>query len=185
MSFQTKSSECWVTVESTPGPHTYIPLRETLFYPSCLLSTVTVTSSDSNYSNRSAPLKRVRLKSTEADEYDSLHSGCTRTRQSPYAIVADGGNEGGTICLKTGFATESGRIRKNRTFQNLRGLNFGTSQILVFGCLRDKDVVGSKKKVAEKIPGTKRYSVLLTATLLGGRRQPATFVPTSAHHRDI
>jgi len=26
---------------------------------------------------------------------------------------------------------------------------------LVFGCLRDQDVVGSQKKVAEKIPGTK------------------------------
>jgi len=52
-----------VTVELTP--HKYILLRETLFYPSYLLSTVTVTPSNSNYVNRSASLKRVRLKSTE------------------------------------------------------------------------------------------------------------------------
>jgi len=93
VSFQTKSSECLLTVELTP--HIYIPLREALFYPSCLLSTVTVTPSDSNYVNRSASLKRVRSKSTEADEYDSLHSECMRTRQSPCKIVADGSDEGG------------------------------------------------------------------------------------------
>ena len=45
--------------------------------------------------------------------------------------------------LKTGFAAESGQIRKNRTFSNLRGLNLCTSHILVFGCLRGQDVVGS------------------------------------------
>jgi len=45
-----------VTVELTP--HRYIPLRETLFHPSCLLFTVTVTRNDSNYFNRSASLKR-------------------------------------------------------------------------------------------------------------------------------
>ena len=50
-----ESSECLVTVELTP--HTYISLRKTLFYSSCLLPTVTVTPSDSNYVNRSAPLK--------------------------------------------------------------------------------------------------------------------------------
>jgi len=46
-----------VTAELTP--HTYIPFRETLFYPSCLLSIVTVTPSDSKYVSRSAYLKRV------------------------------------------------------------------------------------------------------------------------------
>jgi hypothetical protein len=56
VSFQTKYSECLVTVELTS--HTYISLRETLSYPSCLLLTVMVTPSDSNYINRSASLKR-------------------------------------------------------------------------------------------------------------------------------
>jgi len=56
---------------------------------------------------------------------------------------------------KTGFAAESGQIRKNQTFPNLRGLNLCTSHILVFGCLRGQDVVGSLKKVAQKIHGTK------------------------------
>ena len=37
VSFQTKQSECLVTDELTP--HTYIPLRETLFCTSCLLCT--------------------------------------------------------------------------------------------------------------------------------------------------
>jgi len=48
--------ECFVTVELTT--QTYISLRETLFYPSCLLPTVTDTPSDSNSVNRSASLKR-------------------------------------------------------------------------------------------------------------------------------
>jgi len=56
VSFQTKYSECLVTVELTP--HTYISFRETLLYPSCLLLTVAATLSDSNYVNRSASLKR-------------------------------------------------------------------------------------------------------------------------------
>jgi len=42
---------------------------------------------------------------------------------------------------------------KNRTFSNLLGLNLCTSDILVSGCLRGQDVVGST--VSEKIPGTK------------------------------
>jgi len=57
--------------------------------------------------------------------------------------------------FRTGFAAETGQIRKNRTFSNLRGLNLCTSHILVFGCFHGQDVVGSLKKVAEKIPGTK------------------------------
>ena len=56
-------------------------------------STVTVTPTDSNYVNRSASLKRVRLKSTEADEYEPLHSECMRTRQPPYKIVTVGNDE--------------------------------------------------------------------------------------------
>ena len=49
----------------------------------------------SKYVNRGASesLKRVWLKSTEADEYDSLHSECMRTRQSLYEIAADGSDE--------------------------------------------------------------------------------------------
>jgi len=43
---------------------------------------------------------------------------------------------------KTGFAVESGQIRKNQTFSNLRSLSLCTSRILVFGCLRGQDVVG-------------------------------------------
>ena len=38
---------------------------------------------------------------------------------------------------------------------NLQGLNHCTSHILGLGCLHGQDVVGSQKKVAEKIPGTK------------------------------
>ena len=45
--------------------------------------------------------------------------------------------------LRTSFAAESGQIRKNRTFSNLRGLNLCTSHILVFGCLHGQDVIGS------------------------------------------
>jgi hypothetical protein len=71
-----------------------MPLRETLFNPGCLLSTVTVTLIDSNYVNRSASFKGVRIKSTEAN--DSLHLECMRIRQPPYEIVADGCDEGGT-----------------------------------------------------------------------------------------
>jgi hypothetical protein len=55
----------------------------------------------------------------------------------------------------TGFAAESDRIRKIQTFSNLRSSKLCTSHILVFGCLRGQDVVGSLKKVAEKIPGIK------------------------------
>ena len=59
------------------------------------------------------------------------------------------------ISSTTGFAAESGQIRKNQTFSNLRGLNLCTSNILVIGCLNGQDVVGSYQKVEEKIPGTK------------------------------
>jgi len=48
-----------------------------------------------------------------------------------------------TKLLITSFAAESGQIRKNRTFSNLRGLNLCTSHILVFGCLHGQDVMGS------------------------------------------
>ena len=44
--------------------------------------------------------------------------------------------------LETDFYCKSGLIRKNRTFSKLRGLNLCTRHILVFGCLRDQDVVG-------------------------------------------
>jgi len=40
------------------SPFSYIPLRETQFYPCCLLPTVMVTPSDSNYVKWSAALKR-------------------------------------------------------------------------------------------------------------------------------
>ena len=48
---------------------------------------------------------------------------------------------------KTSFARNSGQIRQKRTFLNLQGLNLCTSHILVFGCLRDQDVVGLYQKV--------------------------------------
>ena len=75
MSFQTKLSECLVTVELTPD--TYIPLKETLFFQSCLLSTVTATPSDSNYVSRSASLERVRSKSQKLTSTTfSIRSAC-------------------------------------------------------------------------------------------------------------
>jgi len=46
----------------------------------------------------------------------------------------------------TGFAAESGQIRKNRTFADLQGLNLCTSHILVFGCLHGQDVVGKSSR---------------------------------------
>jgi len=64
---------------------------------------------------------------------------------------------------RTGFAAESGQIRKNQPFSHLRGLNLCTSHILVFGCLRGQDVVGSK--VAGKIPGTKITQLYLRCHL--------------------
>ena len=51
---------CWV---DTPLIHT--SEEDTLFFQSCLLSSVTVTPSDSDYVNKSASLKRVRSESTE------------------------------------------------------------------------------------------------------------------------
>jgi len=51
--------------------------------------------------------------------------------------------EEGVGGFKTGFAAESGQIRKNRTFSNLPGLILCSSHILVFGCLHGQDVIGS------------------------------------------
>jgi len=87
------------------------------------------------------------------------------------------------LLFKTGFAAESGQIRKNQTFSNLRGLNLCTSHILVFGCFHGQDVVGSLKKVAEKIPCTKIIWCYLRRYLhrvIGSRRHlcpksPETF----------
>jgi len=66
---------------------------------------------------------------------------------------------------KTGFARNSGQIRQKRTFLNLQGLNLCTSHFLVFGCLRDQDLVAFFQKV-EGIFCYQDYSVLLTAALL-------------------
>ena len=71
VSFQTNQSECLVTVELTH--HTYISLRETLFYPSCLFLTVTVTPGDSNYVNRSASLKRFSVQFWHTVERSSVN----------------------------------------------------------------------------------------------------------------
>jgi len=57
-----------------------------------------------------------------------------------------------SVTCESRFCCESGQIRKNRNFP---GLNLCTSHFLVFGCLRDQDVVRSLKKVAENIPGPK------------------------------
>jgi len=59
------------------------------------------------------------------------------------------------MLLKTEFARNSGQIRQKFIFSNLLGLYPCTSHTLVFGCLRAQDVVGSWKKVAKQIPGTK------------------------------
>ena len=75
--------------------HTYLWVRPCFIQVVCSPLSFG-TSNDSNYVNRSASLDWVRSKSTEADEYDPLHLECMRTRQSPYKIVADGSNEGGT-----------------------------------------------------------------------------------------
>jgi len=76
------------------------------------------------------------------------------------------------IMFKPGFTAESGQIRKKQIFPNLWRLNLCTSHILVFGCLHGQDVVGSLKKVAGKIPGTKitRYYLRRHLHRLGGGR---------------
>jgi len=51
-------SRCWVET-----PHSHTSERDSLFFQSCLLSTVTVTPSHWDYVNRSDSLKRFRLKS--------------------------------------------------------------------------------------------------------------------------
>jgi len=58
--------------------------------------------------------------------------------------------------------------------------------MLVFGCLHGQDVVGSLKKVAEKIPGTKitRYYLRRRLHRLGGsRRQLAHIRPKTFEHK--
>jgi len=45
--------------------------------------------------------------------------------------------------LENRFRRWIGKIRKNRKFSNLSGLNLCTSHILIFGCLHGQDVVGS------------------------------------------
>jgi len=62
---------CWVDT-----PHIYTFEADSLIFQSCLLSTVTVTPSDSDYVNRSASLIRFRLEftTTRADKDESSHS---------------------------------------------------------------------------------------------------------------
>jgi len=48
------------------------------------------------YVNRSTSLRRARIKSIEADNYDSLLLVFVRTRRPPYEIIAEGIDEGGT-----------------------------------------------------------------------------------------
>jgi len=64
--------DCWA---DTQHIHTFE--RDSLFFESCLLSTVTVTPSDSDYVNRSASLQQSHLEFTRlrADDHDyDLHS---------------------------------------------------------------------------------------------------------------
>jgi len=83
------------------------------------------------------------------------------------------------ITSKTGFAAESEQNGKKVTFSSLRGLTLCTSHILDFGRLHVQDVVGSSKKVAEKIPCTNITRYYLRRHLhrvIGSRRH---FCPKS------
>jgi len=82
----------------------------------------------------------------EKDDYDSENSWISDGLPSSSRRRNGGGVEGHARTVDSGFKTvsaESGQIRKNRTFSNLRGLKLCTSHILVFGCFHGQDVVGS------------------------------------------
>ena len=81
----------WVDI-----PHIHTSEWDTLFFQSCSLSTVTVTPSDSDYVNRSASPPRFRSIYTSTIASTSS-TGCMRTRQSPYKIVGDCSDEGGSL----------------------------------------------------------------------------------------
>jgi len=86
---------CWADI-----PHIHTSLWDCLFFQFCLLSTVTVTPNDSNCVNRSASLQRFRFIRTSTIASTILcirTTGCMRTRQSPYKIVGDCSNEGGSL----------------------------------------------------------------------------------------
>jgi len=77
---------CWVDI-----PHIYTHEWDCLFFfQSCLLSTVTVTPSDSDYVNRSASLELniLHITSTIASTILCIRTtGCMRSRQSPYEML--------------------------------------------------------------------------------------------------
>ena len=84
---------CWVDI-----PHIHTSEWDSLFFQSCLLSTVTVMPSDSDNVNRHASLQQFRLIHTSTIASTILRirtTGCMRTRQSPCEIVADYIDEGG------------------------------------------------------------------------------------------
>ena len=91
------------------------------------------------------------------------------------------------IALEIGLFWDSGQIREKRTFSNLQCMNLCTSHILDFGCLRGQDVVGSFKKVAEDIPGTKitRYYLRRHFHWLGGSRCHSCPKPPKTFERKL
>jgi len=80
------------------------------------------------------------------------------TWRSPRLFRSTQSTAFGTSNARTGFAAESGQIRKNRTFSNFHGLNLCTSHILVFGCLHGQDVVGSLPTASQPIPPPPLYT---------------------------
>jgi len=87
---------CWVDI-----PHIHNSEWDSLFFQSCLLSTITVTPSDPDYVNRNPSLQRFRLIHTSTIRTIASTilrirtTGCMRTRQSLYEIVGDCSDEGG------------------------------------------------------------------------------------------
>ena len=86
---------CWVDIT-----HIHTSEWDSLFFRSCLLSTITVTPSDSDYLNRCTFLQQFLLIHTSTIASMILRictTGCLCTRQSPYEIVGDCSHEGETL----------------------------------------------------------------------------------------
>jgi len=84
--------------------------------------------------------------------------------------------------FKTSFAAESGQIRKNRTFSNLRGLKLCTSHIFCFWLFAWSRCGQIDKKSSRKDSWYQDYSVLLTSAPPSCHRQPSAFVPEIARN---
>jgi len=82
--------------------------------------------------------------------------------------------------LQTGFAWNSGLIRKKLTFSELQGFNLCTSHILVFWLLRSQVVLGPRKVNSKK--RYQEYSESHPAALSHVGKITTAFVPVTARN---